>query len=218
MSKSGMSVVQALTHFQVKSTPFADLTITNTSSTTVSSESSLLLPLTQVMTSNLQITKPITWGGGNVRYTAGVQVHGVLLKIRTIGAVGSALIAGDLHNTVRIILYQSGSTYADTPDGLGGGVDQWYNPSDAVKLYYDHTFQLPGQAYDNNQQLIVPQVLGDQLYIPMNTRYDFFSLTSGGSTWDTKKCDLLVTQVSDSSVTPHPTVNISCRLYYDFVQ
>lgn len=217
MASKAMSVVQAITHFQVRTTPFCDLTITNNSASTTSTEFSILAPLVSVMAGNLQITKPITWGGGNVRYTAGVIVHGVLLKIRTIGAQGTTLLAGDLYNSVRTIVYQSGSTYADTPDGLGGGVDQWYNPSDVVKLHYDHTFHLPTQAYDasaNNS----PQVLGDQLFIPVNTRFDFFSLNSSGATWDTKKGDLLVIFVSDSGITPHPTVNISCRLYYDFVQ
>lgn len=213
-----MSVTQAITHFQVRSTPFCDLTITNNAATTSSTEFSILAPLISVMAGNLQITKPITWGGGNVRYTAGVHVHGVLVKVRTIGAQSNTLLAGDLYNSVRIIIYQSGSTYADAPDGLGGGVDQWYNPSDAVKLHYDHTFNLPTQAYDTASAYNVPQVLGDQLYIPMNTRFDFFSLNSSGSTWDTKKGDLLVIFVSDSGVTPHPSVNISCRLYYDFVQ
>lgn len=209
---------QAINHFLVKSTPFCDLTLTNNTISTTSVEQSLLAPLVAIFAANLQITKPIAWGGGNVRYLADVHVYGVLFKIRTTGAQASVLLAGDLYNSVRSILYSSGSTYADTPDGLGGGTDQWYNPSDIAKLYYDHTFPLPTQAFDGLTATNVPQVLVAQHYFPVNTKFNFFSLSSSGATWDTRKGDLLVRHVSDSAVTPHPTIDVSCRLYYDMIQ
>jgi hypothetical protein len=211
-------VEQAINHFLAKATPFCDLTITNTTVSTTSAEQSLLSPLVAIFAANLQITKPIAWGGGNVRYLADVHVYGVLFKIRTTGAQASVLLAGDLFNSLRCILYASGSTYADTPDGLGGGTDQWYNPSDVARLHYDHTFPLPTQAFDSLTATNVPQVLVAQHYFPMNTKFNFFSLSSSGATWDTRKGDLLVRYVSDSSITPHPTIDVSCRLYYDMIQ
>lgn len=213
-----MSAVQAINHFSQKASPFSDWYLANTVATTTMTQASVLNQLAVQFAATLQITKPITWGGGNVRYQAAVQLHGVVVRIRTIGAQGTSLLYGDLYNSLRLILYISGSTLIDNPDSLGGGVDTNFNPLDVSRLLMDHLFDLPSTAFDSASGYNCPNVKSQYVYIPINQRFDFFSTNSSGSVWDTRKNNLVLAYVSDSSATPHPQFDCHIRMYYDMIQ
>jgi hypothetical protein len=181
-------------------------------------QASVLNQLAVQFASTLQITKPVTWGGGNVRYQAAVQLHGIVVRARAIGAQGTSLLYGDLFNSLRLILYISGSTLIDTPDALGGGVDTHFNPLDVSRLLMDHQFDLPSTAFDSASGYNVPNVKSQYIYIPINQRFDFFSTGSSGSNWDTRKNNLVLGYVSDSTATPHPQFDCYVRMYYDLIQ
>lgn len=178
-----------------------------------------MTPLVAVFQTNPQITKPVTYGSSNTRYQASVIIHGICIRMRAIGAQGTTLLYGDLYNSIRCRLHISGSTFADAPDSLGGGVDLWYDTGDVVRMLYDHLFDLPSTAYNSASGYNVPNVRSDGVYIPLGMRFDFFSLgASAAGNWDSRKNDIVLTYVSDSSATPHPVLQSSIRLYYDIVQ
>lgn len=211
-------VTQALNHFQQKASPYADRAFVDQVITNATAVTSVLTPIVAQFTANPQITKPITFGAGNIRYQASIMLHGLVCKFRLVGAQGTTLLGGDLYNSARLRLHISGSTYADNPDSLGGGLDQWYDTGDVYRLLYDHTFNLPSTAFDSATGYNCPNVKGDQFYIPINLRFDFFSTNAAGSVWDTRKYDIILSWVSDSSVTPHPSLNTCVRMYYDLIQ
>jgi hypothetical protein len=207
-----------MNHFQQRMSPFSDWYINDQVVTTGITSSSVLNQLGVQFTATPQITKPITFGPGTVRYQAAVQLHGIVVKLRAIGAQGTSLLYGDLYNSIRVTLYISGSTLADTPDSVGGGTDLIINPTDVTRLLLDHTFDLPSTAFDSSNGYNVPNVKSHYVYIPINTRFDFFSTNSTPNSWDTRKGNLIFTYISDSSATPHPQINAAIRMYYDFIQ
>ncbi len=211
-------VIQALNHFQQRASPYADRQFQDEVVTTTAAVTSVLTPIVSQFTNNPQITKPITYGNGNVRYQASIMLHGAVCKFRIVGAQGTGFLAGDFFNSVRLRLHISGSTYADNPDALGGGLDQWYDTGDVVRLLHDQTYNLPSTAFDSANGYNCPNVKTDQFYIPINIRLDFFSTNATATLWDTRKYDMILSWVSDSTVTPHPSLNTSIRLYYDLIQ
>lgn len=178
----------------------------------------ILGPIHDTFVNNPQITKPIAFGAGTIRYQAAVVIHGLCVRYRVVGAQSNILASGDLHNTTRQILWESGASYQDTTIAIGTGLDNWYDNSDIVRIHHDQALSLPTQAYDSTSGYNAPNVKIVERYLPINRRYDWFSTNNPPTVWDTKKGDLLFNFISDSSVTPHPTIWASIRIYYDMIQ
>jgi len=212
------STNSALNHFIATSTPFVDQNSAGASVSTSVTSLTLFQGLADTFTANPQITKPITWGAGNIRYQAGVIVHGVLLKYKVVGAQSNTLLAGDLYNSVRVIVNKFGSSYADTPNPIGGGLDNWFDTGDVKTILHDETHALPSQAFDSVNTYNVPQVIQRQCYLPVNQRYDWFSTNNPPTLWDTKYGDIFLHFISDSGVSPHPSITWCARVYYDLIQ
>lgn len=212
------SVPVAMNHFQQKGCPYSDWFVLDQAVSSTLTSYSVLSQIAVQFNATPQITKPITFGAGTIRYQAAVQLHGVVVKIRTIGAQATTLLYGDLYNSIRTMLYISGSTLSDTPDSVGAGVDTMFNQTDVTKLLLDHTFDLPSTAYIQSNSYNVPNVKSQYVYIPINQRFDFFTTGTSTTNWDTRKNNLVFTHVSDSSATPHPQLNVSIRMYYDLIQ
>lgn len=207
-----------LNHFINSATPFVDLNSSAASVSTSVTSLSMLSGLVTTFTANPQITKPVTWGAGNVRYQAATYIHGLLIKYKVEGAQSNVLLAGDLFNSVRVTFNSYGSSYADTPTQIGGGVDNWFDTSDLRKMLHDETHCLPSQAYDSSTNYNVPQVVARQAYLPVNQRFDWFSTNSPPTVWDTKAGDIFLAFVSDSGLSPHPSISWAVRVYYDLIQ
>jgi len=180
--------------------------------------STILGPIESVFVNNPQITKPIAFGAGTIRYQAAIHVHGLCMRYRIVGAQSNVLASGDLYNSTRQIVWETGASYQDTTIAIGTGLDNWYDNSDIVRIHHDHTVNLPTQAYNTSSNYNVPQVIVVEKYLPINRRYDWFSTNNPPTSWDTKRGDILLNFISDSGVSPHPTLWISCRIYYDMIE
>ncbi len=180
--------------------------------------STILGPIHDTFVDNPQITKPIAFGAGTIRYQAAVVIHGLCLRYRLVGAQSNVLASGDLFNSSRQIVWETGATYQDTTIAIGTGLDNWYDNSDIVKIHHDHTVCLPMQAYNSASGYNAPDVRVVERYIPINRRYDWFSTNNPPTVWDTKRGDILFNFISDSGVSPHPTLWCSIRIYYDMIQ
>jgi len=198
--------------------PYTDYFLTGVSSISTMTTNSILGPITDQLTANPQIAKPVSFGAGTIRYQAAIMIHGLCMRYRVVGAQANILASGDLFNSSRQIIWESGASYQDTTLAIGTGLDNWYDNSDIVRIHHDHVANLPSQAYNTSSGFNVPNVVVVEKYLPINRRYDWFSTNNPPTVWDTKKGDILLNFISDSGVVPHPTIWVSIRIYYDFIQ
>jgi len=216
-----MTPYLAISSFASKGTPYYDYIQSGTSITSAAGTYSLLTPLigpTGIFATNLQITKPVIYGGGTVRYTAAVKLHGMVARIKMVGSQSSTIAAGDLYNVVRTSLYWTGESYQSASLTYANNVDNNGVQLDVLQIMHDHTFDLPTRAYDVLSNYNVPDVQTLYFYVPLSKQLDCFTTTGTGTVWDTKRFDLLLDMVSDSVVTPNPQASVSFRVYYDLIQ
>jgi len=158
-----------------------------------------------------------SYGNGVRRLVAKVRLHHLEMQIRAEGSQSNVLAAGDLFNTVRVVIAKVGNSYLDTAtQTFLNGLDLPLNLLDVKKVYSDFLFDLPMQAYNTSTNYNAPQVCHRKFDIPLNFDLEVFSTTTSGSlvTWDTKAFDIILRHCSDSGATPHPQVAFYARLFY----
>jgi len=157
---------------------------------------------------------------GVYRLRQRIIIRRVEMRLVFIGAVSNAVLAADLYNTVRISMGLSGINYSVTSVPYLNGTTAGTNLVNTKRVFFDHTVSLPSQAYDSSITTPTPQVRNWEIYFEPNLRFDTFSTNASGSgaAWDTDGFDLPVDYVSDSSVSPHPTISGTIRFIYDYVR
>ncbi len=161
-----------------------------------------------------QITSPIAVNG-SVQWRQRVQIHALEFYNAWTGSQGTALLAGDLYNFGRILLWETRDNYsvANTTEPLNG-VHLPLNLVDSRRIFYDKVVTLPSHAF-NAGDYNVPGLSSERCIIVVNQTYDWFTVVSGAATgWDTKSGNIFVSYVSDSTANPHPVLNFSVRIYF----
>jgi hypothetical protein len=140
------------------------------------------------------------------------------LRVQIVGAQATAILPADLYNSVRYAVYKTGRNFSDLSYAYLSGVVNHGILDDVTAIYVDETVSLPTQAFDATSGYNVPQVVNKFHRIPLNLMLDFYSLTAAGTgSWDTVKEDILIDRVSDSSITPHPSVSYNARIFFRFM-
>lgn len=199
---------------------FTDYNFSITSSTTVSTINILdsLLGASAILQAFPAHSSP-EFQNGFTRLRQKLRIDRIEFRIVVIGAVGNALVAADLYNTQRIAMYQSGKAYSDTNLSYLVSTYQGGVLNDVECIYFDRVFCLPSQAYDSTITTATPDVRNWEVFWEPRLILNCFSTTASGSgaAWDTEAFDILFEHVSDSSLSPHPTIEGNVRLFYSFL-
>jgi len=159
--------------------------------------------------------------GGSIgfRLRQAIRIRTIEADLVYVGAQSNVLALGDLYNTVRLAVYESGETYQSSSLTYASSVVT-SDVRDVTKVFHDEMVPLPTQAFDSVNSYNVPQVLTKRYQIPINQTYVFFSQnpTGAGVAWETTAKDILLEIVSDSSAPPHPTVIYNFRVWFEYVK
>jgi hypothetical protein len=141
------------------------------------------------------------------------------VDFRIVGAQATLLTTGDLYNSVRFAIYRTGPGYAAASVVYLTGVATGAAVQDVTNVYCDELVPLVSRGIDATLGNI-PDVKVGSFKIPMNFDVTCYSTNSTGSgaAWDTPEGDLLIDYVSDSLLSPHPTVSFNFRVVFDFVK
>jgi hypothetical protein len=139
------------------------------------------------------------------------------VQIRYVGAQSNILTPGDLHNTIRFVVFKSGGTYQSIDTPALRSVDEGLDHRDVDTVLYDSVVPLSSTAFSNSGYN-VPRVICQRTRIPLNTDLFAFSQNATGTgPWETKKYDFTINATSDSNVTPHPQISYTARIYYTYL-
>ena len=157
--------------------------------------------------------------GGVYRLRTRILIRRIECRFVFVGAVSNAVLAADLYNSLRCAMHLSGTDYTDAGTDYLTGVATGTNLTDVKRVYYDRTVSLPSQAYDATITTPTPQVLNWEIFFEPNLALDCFSTnaTGVGATWNTNGMDIDMEYVSDSSIVPHPTVQGTVRLVFEYI-
>lgn len=195
---------------------YADLVLSTTSSTTPTS-THLSGAIALALAAAPQATRPIYQNGG-VNWRATVRLYAIEIRIRAVGSQSNALVPADLYNIARTVVFETNESSSVTPSNPLVSCDGPLNFLDTDYIHYDQIFQLETQAFDSGN-FNVPENWIDTYVIPINRTMKFFSpVAAGTSGWVTKDKAFWYTHVSDSSVTPHPSISTTARLYFNYVE
>jgi len=133
------------------------------------------------------------------------------------GAQSTTLLAGDLFNSIRFCIVKVGTKASASVAPVLPSLTNFPELEFVDKLYIDNIVPLPTQAFDTANGYNVPQVIRKQFRLILGEQLDWYTETGSGlSNWDTKKNAFAIQFISNSSVSPHPTIDLQWRLYYKF--
>lgn len=173
---------------------------------------------------NLLLYFQTLWEPSLVGWSPGVRVLNAKIRVESIdlravftGAQSTTLLAGDLFNSIRHVLYLTGNSPLDVQPTPLTNLTEFLDVRDVVKVYTDQVIPLPTQAFDTVNQYNVPQVVQRTYRLKVNRQFTWWtSDPSGASGWDTREGNINCSFISDSTVSPHPTVEYRLRVYYSY--
>jgi hypothetical protein len=201
-------------------TPYVDFNSEGAIGSTAA-QASLLIPLLAsggVLPSFPSIATPI-FTGSSLDVYAKIRISSILVSYSARGSEGTALAAGDLYNTIRILVYHTGVVYSLTPTNpLEAETSRWPNMVDTSEILLDLKMDLPTVSFEPSTRYNAPAMRTYRQMIPVNKTFDCYTTTNDGtSSWDTKNGNILFSAVSDSTVTPHPTQQMNIRVFYEIL-
>lgn len=198
---------------------YIDFGFSNTITTTPLQYAMLDPFRTVILPSFSVLWKPslLGWSPGVKILNAKIRLERVDCRALLTGAQSTTLLAGDLFNSIRYICYKTGNSTLDTQPTPLNNLTEFLDLRDVLKVYTDKLVPLPTQAFDSANGYNVPQVRQDTFSINLGSTLEWYSSDPTGATgWDTRMYNFLITFVSDSSVSPHPTIEFRQRMYYSW--
>lgn len=157
------------------------------------------------------------WSPGTKIINATIRLERVDFRVLLTGAQSTTLLAGDLFNSVRMIMYKTGNSPLDTQPSPLANLTEFIDFRNVQKVYVDKLYPLPTQAFDSVNSYNVPQVIQSSFSMKLGSTLEWFTSDSTGATgWDTRQTSFNVAFVSDSSVSPHPSIEFRQRMYYSW--
>lgn len=202
-------------------TPYFDYQLTNEGVSSTARQWTVLYPLLGaggLLESFPQTALPVRAGTATEFYQQ-VRITGLLLSVNAKSSESAPALAADLFNRLRALLYWTGETFQSTNNFALTSVDSWPSMLDVEEVLADLQFDLPNVTYNTNDSYSVPMVRTYRCYIPINRVLDCYSGSSTGTAnWETRQGDLIFESVSDSLLSPNPTVSLSARVFYHVIR
>jgi hypothetical protein len=198
--------------------PFFD-TDTSTSVTTTALQYSLLYNLCAangLLQAFPQHASPFVTGSVNGLRQRLYLSH-IEFRYQVIGAQSNVITTADMYNTVRIAIVRTGVNYSAVNPLYLSSTIVGSSLNSIQQVYLDRTYSLPSLAF-TTANYNSPGVINGYVRIPINRYIVCHSGNSTGSgvAWDTEQQDYVINFVSDSSLTPHPTLTYSARFFFDY--
>ncbi len=198
-------------------TSFTDYNQLTSDVTAIPTSVTLLTSIQGLLQTYPQHCTPTYQGAIGFRLRQKIYISHIEMRALVVGAQSNALVSADLFNSLRMAMYIGGPSFQNTSQLYLQSVAGSSTLLDVDRLLLDETVSLPTQAFDAASGYNVPQVKNIYRYIPVHREFIFYSQTpSGTANWETEKCDLLFDTVSDSSVIPHPTIEYSMRIFFEY--
>jgi len=171
-----------------------------------------------VLLPNYQIGwRPVINSNGSRALYAKMTIPFIDISLIFTGAQSTTLLPGDLFNSIRFCIVKVGSKASISVPQVLLSLTNFPELEFVEKLFIDNIVPLPTQAFDTVNSYNVPQVVRKQFRLMLGEQLDWFTQTGSGlSNWDTKKTSFALQFVSDSTVSPHPTIDLQWRVYYKF--
>lgn len=168
---------------------------------------------------------PIANGTGyNGRLSTRIWVDKIVVRLLAVGSLQSTIATADIYNNVRVMIALAKGPFSGIAVGDFPSATAQFDLKEPVELLYDRTIFLQnlasglaaaGSAYGPSPQGVWLQDAeggaGQGYFTIKVNRPITFDSTSGSSDADHMP---LVYLVSDSSVTPNPTVSGEIRVFY----
>jgi hypothetical protein len=141
------------------------------------------------------------------------------LTMMTVSAQSNAILSADIYNTTRVAIVQSGVDFINTNNLYLTGVLSGTDKSQTTKVFMDKISKMETQAWNQSSGYNSPGVQITRRNIKLNITLKCNSTnTSGqGANWITNGKDLILNWVSDSTITPHPTIDFNLRVYFKYL-
>jgi len=169
-----------------------------------------LLGSTGILATSETYSRPI-WRNGAKVYTSRIRLDRIDVRVACTSSYSSLGLPGDLFNLVRMAICVSPSSYRTTLAQLFAAVDKHIFTNNVAKIVCDDTFDVMVQAFDSTDRA-APGMKFRHYTCPLNTIVDCFS--NDRTTWDTKAGSVSLSTISDSQLTPHPTLDLHLRIHY----
>jgi hypothetical protein len=199
--------------------PYFDYQLTGLSVTNSPGYGSMLTPLlgsTGLLASYPQITVPVITGTVAQFYQE-IRITSILLEVTAIGSQSATIVAADLFNQLRVLMFWSGETYQSSLINPVLSPNQWPNMQDVEEVLYDAKYDLPSVSFDTTNTTNTPMIRSWRGLVPVNRTLECFA-SAPGTVWETKSGDLALAYGSDSAITPNPTLTVCARVFYDIVR
>jgi len=178
---------------------------------------SLLTDMMNLLASVPQMTDAILVNG-SIQWHSRIVFSHVELRLLCIGSQSNTLVAGDIFNNMRILVAETRESWAQTSTAPLVGVTDPLNLIDTRVIHLDKLVSLSSRAF-NGAGYNSPGIESDVININLNRAFDIVTpVALGTSGWDTKYGDIEIFLASDSTVTPHPTIVITTRLFYKILK
>ena len=138
------------------------------------------------------------------------------LRFTTTGSEGTALAAADLYNRIRTCLFWTPLTSGITPANPLSDVASFCDPQDVSAIYSDVIEAMPSQAF-NSADYNAPGIRVRRERHILNKSMEWkVTGDPAANYWYSLSGNLMLAYVSDSSASPHPTLEIAVRVWYEF--
>ena len=157
--------------------------------------------------------------GGTYRLRTSLRIRRLEFTFVCSGSVSNTLIAADFYNYVRIAVVKTGKTYASSNTNYLNTVHGGTTMQDTQQVLADKILGMSTQAF-NSSDYNSPGLADYRFAIDCHWDPVFYSTnaTGTGAAWENQEGDIMVELLSDSAVAPHPQVNFSCRVFFDFLK
>jgi hypothetical protein len=193
---------------------YYDVVVNQTVSTTVYQDS-LLDDLTTLVFATNPPVMNTTSQNGVIMYRSRILIEKMELTLQFTGSQSNTITSADLFNCMRFAIYKQDTTMNDTNAPLLVSINAGVQTQYQARVYMDRTITLVTQAFDTQSNYNVPQVKHIRKVIKMNQPMTYFKVGSGG--WDAQRNDIILNVVSDSSLSPSPTLTGNIRVFYCFL-
>lgn len=205
----------------VRNLSYADFVLSSVAVTGTPAQYSILDPMlssTGLLQQFPQHAKPFN-RGGTFGLRQFIRIVRFEVVYQVIGSYANTILSADIYNTVRVSLSRSGMSYQVANQPLLTTVLGPVNTNEISYVYFDNIHSLMTNAWNASSGYNSPGIATRRITInkPFVIECRSGNTSGSGLAWETNGHDFVVDLVSDSSVSPHPSVSMNIRILFQYM-